>query len=136
VVPSQLVPSQRPALPRTYPRLAAGTAVALVTLVLALSGCSSSSNAPAPTTSPAAGATKHPRVAGPITAENGSTWTVLTTTGQTYTVIITNATAFGTKTDPATKDQFRVGDIVHVTGTMSGTAITASRVTSASNPLG
>jgi hypothetical protein len=131
-----VVPSHHPIVPRENRRLTTGTAVVGVTLVLALSGCSSSSNAPGLTTSPAAGATRHPRVSGPITAESGSNWTVLTTTGRTYTVIITSATAFGTKTDPATKDQFRVGDIAHVTGTTSGTAITASRVSSASDPLG
>jgi hypothetical protein len=116
-----------------------GVAVTAVVLVLTVSGCASSLRTPGALTSSAPAAAshqRHPRVAGPITAQHGSTWMVKSIDGTMYTVLITDATKFGTKKDSATKDYFRVGDVAHIAGTMSGTTITASRVSSPSDPLG
>jgi hypothetical protein len=119
-------------------RVAPGTQIALAACASVLAGCSATSVTPAPTpaTSSSAPAAKHSHLSGPIMTENGSTWTVKTATDHTYTVIITDTTAFGDTKDPATKGQFRVGDIAHVTGTMQGSTITASRISNVGNPLG
>jgi hypothetical protein len=41
---------------------------------------------------------------------------------------INDATRFGTSKHPATKDQFKVGDPVRVTATISGPSITATQI--------
>jgi hypothetical protein len=135
-----VVNSRRSAMTWKIARVAPGTRIALAAFASALVGCSATSitpaPAPTPVTSSSALAAKHSHLSGPIMTENGSTWTVKTATDHTYTVIITDTTAFGDTKNPATKGQFRVGDIAHVTGTMSGSTITASRISNVGNPLG
>jgi hypothetical protein len=135
-----VVNSRRSAMTSKIARVAPGTGIALAAFASALAGCSPTpvTHAPAPTpvTSSSAASAKHTHLSGPIMTENGSTWTVKTVTDHTYTVIITDTTAFGDTKDPATEEQFRVGDIAHVTGTLSGSTITASRISNVSNPLG
>ncbi|MGH7869510.1 MAG: DUF5666 domain-containing protein [Candidatus Dormibacteraceae bacterium] len=100
-------------------------AVAAVTGV-GLVGCGGSSTAgTSPTPSPT-GALYG--VAGQISAESGSTWTVTNKAGTQYTVTVTSQTQFGTKQYPATQQQFKVGSSVRVRGTGSGTSVTATRV--------
>ncbi|MCD2195185.1 DUF5666 domain-containing protein [Actinomycetospora endophytica] len=98
---------------------AAAVVLALVAAVV-LAGCSSS-------TTPAARAARH-AVSGKITAEQGSTWTVLGTDGQTTTVQITAATRFGRLHQQSSAAQFPVGASVRVLGQPQGTTITARRV--------
>jgi hypothetical protein len=70
----------------------------------------------------------HHGVRGQITAENGSTWTVLTKLGKSLSVNITPSTQFGTLASPATESSFPVGSEIAATGTRSGTIVTATRI--------
>lgn len=67
-------------------------------------------------------------VRGQITAENGSTWTVLSRAGQSVTVVISAATQFGTKAQPGSASQFVPGSQIAAIGTRTGTTVTATRV--------
>jgi hypothetical protein len=96
-----------------------------------------------PTTAPTApqgkGEGKAQGVRGQITAENGSTWTVLSRAGKTITVVITPLTQFGTRAQPASASQVATGSQVAAVGTRSGTTVTATRVVvpkAAANPGG
>lgn len=116
-------------------RVAAVTVVAAAAGVglTACSGLSSeatgtSSATPAPTSTPAKTAKSPKGVAGQVTAETGSTWTVKAKNGKQFTVTITPNTQFGTKKQPSTAQQFPVGSEVRVTGTVSGTTVQAARV--------
>ena len=128
---------QHPRPPHTHHPLGPCLVVAAGALIAAVSGCSSSSNTPAPapassSLAPAAPAHVQPSPAqyliGQITAENGANWTIKTHDGQTHTATINDATRFGTSKHPATKDQFKVGDPVRVTATISGPSITATQI--------
>jgi hypothetical protein len=86
-----------------------------------------------PATAPAAapkgkGQGRAQGVRGQITAENGSTWTVVSRAGKTVTVDITPSTQFGTQAQPAAASQFVTGSQIAAIGTRSGTAVTATRV--------
>jgi hypothetical protein len=65
---------------------------------------------------------------GQITAETGSSWTVVNPKGRSFTVTISPTTKFGTSAVPATESQFTVGSSVMVRGVHSGNAVTAVRV--------
>lgn len=86
-----------------------------------------SSSMPAPS-SGAPAKDRHDGVAGKITAENGSSWIVTTKAGKQMTVDITSDTKFGTTDHPATEQQFTVGATVRVTGPVTGTTVSASRI--------
>jgi hypothetical protein len=122
----------------SYAGRGCGAVVTLAALLVVLSGCSSSPGTAGPAAAPTAPAAPddHAHVAGPITSEEGTTWVVQTDTGKAYTVIITAATGFGGRKHPAARNQFAVGNIVRVTGALSGTTIIARRVSSPSDPLG
>jgi hypothetical protein len=116
----------------------AAAVIAAAVIVLGVSGCSSStgpagspaSASPATSTAPHSGHHHHtPRVTGKITAVSPTSWTIQTTSAQTFTVLFNNQTRFGTTKRPATKDQ--VGDLVQVTGTSSGSQLNAVSVRSA-----
>ncbi|HEX3460309.1 MAG TPA: hypothetical protein VHT49_05360 [Acidimicrobiales bacterium] len=86
-----------------------------------------------PTTAPLAtpkgtGQGNQQGVRGQITAENGSTWTVLSRSGKTVTIEVTASTQFGTKARPSSASQFVTGSQVAAIGTRSGTTVTATRV--------
>jgi hypothetical protein len=119
-----------------------GVAVAFgaAALMLALSGCGLSPPAPvqsssssqvsaSPAPAPAPPHKRKPHLTAPITAQNGSTWTMTSKEGKIYTVVITDQTKFGTKNHPANRGQFTVGTLARVTGHRSGSTITAARVT-------
>lgn len=66
---------------------------------------------------------------GTVTAENGSSWTVTTATGQAVTVTVSPQTQFGTSRKKETPAQFPVGTKVAVAGTRSDpTHLAATRV--------
>lgn len=130
-------------------RLLAEAAVAVIALgggmgvgfgISDLGGSASSvaDSTPAPptissTTTPATapGSPSQPKVQGvrgQITAENGSTWTVMSRAGTSVTVVISATTQFGTKAQPGSASQFVPGSQIAVTGTRSGTTVTATRV--------
>jgi hypothetical protein len=67
-------------------------------------------------------------IIGQISAEQGSTWTVKATDGQTYTVTLSANTKFGSKKHPTSREQLKIGSQVRVDGTISGTTITASEI--------
>ncbi len=82
-----------------------------------------------PTTPP--GSPSQPKVQGvrgQITAENGSTWTVMSRAGISVTVVISATTQFGTKAQPESASQFVPGSQIAATGTRSGSTVTATRV--------
>lgn len=124
------------------------TGLAAAGTLLAVSACSngatdsggapsSASSAPSSQSAPPAGATHRVNgVAGRITEENGSTWTVVNAHGKQFTVNITPQTMFGTKAAPATQDQFTVGAQVRAIGTRANGTVTATRVTMAKTPAG
>jgi hypothetical protein len=108
--------------------------------MLALAACSHGSTAPAAAPSgtpaasatPQAGATHHPKgVVGQITGENGDSWTVTNARGKQFTVTVTPQTAFGTKAAPATAQQFTVGAHIRALGSVTGSTVTATRITMA-----
>lgn len=74
------------------------------------------------------GSAAKPAVSGTITAESGSTWTVQTPTGASYTVTIGQDTKFGTVKRPEPQSTFVAGTAVRVTGSTSGTTVDATRV--------
>ena len=93
----------------------------------AAAGPATSSTSTAPTSS--APKRNHDNgVTGQITAENGNSWSITTKAGKQITVTLTSTTKFGTTQQPATEQQFPVGDTVHVTGTLTGTTVTATRI--------
>lgn len=67
-------------------------------------------------------------VRGTLTALDGDTWKVHAASGATVTVTLSGSTAFGTKTAPATRSSFAVGDRVGVLGKRTGDDVTATRV--------
>jgi hypothetical protein len=101
-------------------------------LALSLSACSFSTAPPQPGAALTSNATSirksAPHIAGRITTQNRSTWTLVTRKGHTYTVTLTATTKFGTKLDPATREQFTIGNQARVTGTITGRTITALRI--------
>ena len=117
----------------------------LVVAVLVVAGCSASPSTPPAASSsapppPAASSSAPARAAargvrGTITAENGSTWTVAARNGKQYTVTLSPSTQYGTKAAPASAAQFPVGAQVSVTGTVSGTTVTADRVAVPRQPV-
>jgi hypothetical protein len=118
-------------------------AAALAAVALGVAGCGSSTGSDAVPTYPPVPSTGAPApaqrsgtggVRGQITEENGSTWTVTTATGRAITVTLNGQTAFGTKAAPGTAAQFPVGAQVRVTGTRTGTAITATRIATPRTP--
>jgi hypothetical protein len=117
-------------------RITLGKALSLglgtAALALSLSACSSSSSPPPTGTALTSKATpihkSAPHIAGQITTQNGSIWTLVTGKGHTYTVTLTDTTKFGTKIHPATREQFTIGNQARVTGTISGRTITATRI--------
>jgi hypothetical protein len=84
-------------------------------------------SAPASHTGSATAGTSH-GARGQITAESGSSWTVVTAKQKTITVIVSPTTKFGTAAAPATAAQFPVGTTVAVRGHRSGATITALRM--------
>jgi hypothetical protein len=78
----------------------------------------------------------HHGVRGQITAENGSTWTVLTKLGRSVSVDITPSTQFGTLASPASASSFPVGSEIAATGSRSGTVVTATRIFTPFNAAG
>jgi hypothetical protein len=92
----------------------------------AAASATSTTSTPLESAKPHSGA--HKGVHGQITAENGSTWTVLTKRGKTVTVDITPSTHFGSVANPATESAFPVGSEITATGTRSGGIVTAKRV--------
>lgn len=110
-------------------------AVTLATTAVLAVGCGSPTPAPAaPSASPAPQASGHAEkhgVRGTITAEDGSTWTVTTAANRRFTVTVNPQTAFGTRKAPATAQAFPVGAQIRVAGTVSGTAVTATRIVAA-----
>lgn len=117
---------------------AAGIAITLILLAGCSGGSTDSANPqdspPAATgrpASPAGPGTIAPAagpITGQITALNGSTWTVRTTAGQTFTVTTSPSTVYGSKKDPATAQSFAIGEDVRITGTRNGNTITATRI--------
>lgn len=113
------------------------SAVALLMLGIGVSltacgGGAAAASAPSATTAPTTSAVpKHPRgngVTGQITAENGNSWSITTKAGKQFTVTLNGTTKFGTTGQPATQQQFPVGDTIHVTGTVDGDTVTATRI--------
>jgi hypothetical protein len=70
-------------------------------------------------------------VTGKITALSPKSWTIQTAGAQTFTVLLNDQTRFGTTKHPATKGQFKIGDVVQVAGTASGSQLNAVSVRSA-----
>ncbi|HEY0816813.1 MAG TPA: hypothetical protein VGE11_26350, partial [Pseudonocardia sp.] len=107
----------------------------LAAAAVAVAGCSSqpATGAPAPTSAPsgaphAKAAAQGKGVRGQITAETGSTWTVMTAKGRAFTVTLNPQTAFGTAASPGAAAQFPVGTTVRVVGSRTGTTVTATRI--------
>jgi hypothetical protein len=106
----------------------------LAAAAVAVAGCSGQpvTTAPAPTSAPPSAAHKPAAqakgVRGQITAETGSTWTVTNAKGRAFTVTVNPQTMFGTAAAPAAAAQFPVGTTVRVTGSRTGTAVTATRI--------
>jgi hypothetical protein len=112
---------------------------ALVATALLAAGCGAGSTpsptAPsvAPSPAPSGHQARH-GIRGTVTAENGSTWTIVTAKNRSFTVTVDPQTAYGTKKAPATAQQFPVGTLVRVAGTVNGTAVTATRIAAAAAP--
>jgi Domain of unknown function (DUF5666) len=145
-VPDPLQDADRPLTflehgPRTVdPMRLRVLAVTLATTAVLATGCGASSTpspaapsaSPAPSAPPSAsGQAGRHGVRGTITAEDGSTWTVTTAANRRFTVTVNPQTAFGTRKAPATAQAFPVGAQVRVAGTVSGTAVTATRIVAA-----
>jgi hypothetical protein len=115
--------------------------VAACAALLGVAACSndtstpaSPGNAAAPSAAPGAGGHHHGKakgVAGKITAENGTSWTVVTAKGKQYTVNVTPQTKFGTTAAPATQQQFAVGDAIRARGKVAQETVTATHITHA-----
>jgi hypothetical protein len=107
---------------------------ALAVAAVAVAGCSGQpvAGAPAPTSTPSIAKQKPAAAAkgvrGQITVETGSTWTVTNAKGRAFTVTVNPQTAFGTAAAPGAATQFPVGTTVRVTGSRTGTAVTATRI--------
>ena len=117
-------------------RILAGTLVATA-LLAAGCGAGSTPSPTAPSVAPRPAPSGHQArhgIRGTVTAENGSTWTVVTAKNRSFTVTVDPQTAYGTKNAPATAQQFPVGTQVRVVGTVSGTAVTATRIAAAAPP--
>lgn len=114
----------------------AATVLAATGVVVLAAGCSSATDPGAPAASstsapaPSAKSGRHAAkgTAGRITAEQGSTWTMVTAEGTQLTVDITPQTTFGTTKHPATAQQFTVGTAIRVAGQTNGSTITATRI--------
>lgn len=123
-------------------RRVAATVLVAGAATLLVAGCQSSSGA-SPSASPSAhqsGANgkqkkKAKGVAGRITAESGSTWTVVTKQGKSMTVTIGSGTAYGTKKKPAKATDFKVGDSVRIEGDRHSGSVTAKRIVKAAHPI-
>lgn len=105
--------------------------LATVAAALGVAACSGPS-VPVPGPAPSAAApVQHgggKGIRGQVSAENGTTWTVIGTAGEQYTVTITSQTQFGSKKQPGTAAQFPVGCQIRVTGTVDGTQVSATRI--------
>ncbi|MDT7682002.1 MAG: hypothetical protein QOG57_2312 [Pseudonocardiales bacterium] len=100
--------------------------------VLLTAACSGGSTAPSSAAPPSAGAHHRPAgIAGKITAESGTTWTVVNAQGTQFTVDITPQTTFGTRQAQATAQQFPVGTMVRAMGQVSGSTVTATHIVDA-----
>lgn len=115
--------------------------VGVLTVVAAAAaavGCSNQAVPPAPAPTPAPPTSAHKAAAkgvrGQITAESGSTWTVMNAKGRAFTVTVNGQTAFGTAAAPGTAAQFPVGTTVRVIGSRTGKAVTATRIAPAKSP--
>lgn len=123
------------------PRTLALAGLTVAGALLATAACSSGTSAPSSaSTSPApqaAGKHHHAKgVAGKITAENGNTWTVTNAKGKQFTVDITPQTTFGSKSTPATQQQFTVGEEIRARGSVTNGTVSATRVTKAKDQAG
>ena len=126
------------------PRTIALAGLTIAGALLATSACSGSSSTPAgtPTGTPAGTGMHHhgkggrKGIVGKITAENGSTWTVVNAKGKQFTVTITPQTAFGTKNAAATQQQFTVGENIRAMGQVANGAVTATRIAQAKGTAG
>ncbi|HEV7790486.1 MAG TPA: hypothetical protein VGP05_15875 [Pseudonocardia sp.] len=100
--------------------------------VLLTAACSGGSTAPSSAPPPSAGAHHRPAgIAGKITAESGTTWTVVNTEGARFTVDITPQTIFGTRQAQATAQQFPVGTMIRAIGQVTGSTVTATHIVDA-----
>jgi hypothetical protein len=100
--------------------------------VLLTAACSGGSTTPSSAAPPSAGAHHRPAgVGGKITAESGTTWTVVNGQGAQFTVDITPQTTFGTQQTPATAQQFPVGTMIRAVGQVNGSTVTATHIVNA-----
>ncbi|MDT7668487.1 MAG: hypothetical protein QOC74_1270 [Pseudonocardiales bacterium] len=100
--------------------------------VLLTAACSGGSTTPSSAPPPSAGAHHRPAgIAGKITAESGTTWTVVNTQGTQFTVDITPQTSFGTRQAQATAQQFPVGTMIRAIGQVTGSTVTATHIVDA-----
>jgi Domain of unknown function (DUF5666) len=111
---------------------------ALATTAVLAAGCGAGTTpspaAPSASPSPAPQVSGHAErrgVRGTITAEDGSTWTVTNAANRQFIVTVNPQTAFGTRTAPASAQEFPVGTQVRVVGTISGSTVTATRIVAA-----
>lgn len=102
-------------------------------LVAVLVGCSTAPHAGAARGSGAPPHRAGHTVTGRITAQSGSTWTVVSDDGRSTTVGLTPQTRYGSSHQPTTAAAFTVGATIRVTGTSAGTTLSARRVVA---PLG
>jgi len=123
------------------PRTIALAGLAVASTLFATAACSNSATPPpSASTSPAPQAAgkhhHHKGVAGKITAENGSTWTIVNAKGKQFTVDITPQTKFGSKATPATQQQFTVGEQIRAMGPVADGTVTAKRIAKAKDKTG
>jgi hypothetical protein len=97
--------------------------------VLLTAACSGGGTAPSSAAPPSAGAHHRPAgIAGKITAESGTSWTVINTQGAQFTVDITPQTTFGSRQTQATAQQFPVGTMIRAMGQVNGSTVTATHI--------
>ncbi|MHA3700594.1 hypothetical protein ACXR2U_00285 [Jatrophihabitans sp. YIM 134969] len=70
----------------------------------------------------------HAATVGTLTAVDGSSWQVCTTSGKTLTVHLAPSTTFGSKADPSTESAFHDGSTVKVMGKDHHGTVDATRV--------
>jgi hypothetical protein len=125
--------------PTRSPRTIALAGLTVAGALLATAACSNSatpSGSSVPS-EPSVGKYHHAKgVGGKITAENGSTWTVVNAKGKQFTVDITPQTKFGTKAVPATQQQFTVGEQIHAAGQVTNGTVAANRIIKAKDNAG
>lgn len=137
---TELIRSHRRLAEAAVAVIALGAGIGVGFGISAIGGSSSSAADSTPTTATTVATTTPTRapggqfqpkvqgVRGQITAENGSTWTVMSRAGQLVTVVITATTQFGTKAQPGSASQFVPGTQIAAIGTRNGTTVTATRV--------